>query len=88
MTQPISVTATNLVRERARTGLSLAKVARRAGIAKSTLSQLVTIVAAPKPEAQSIRFVALDSPSAVLFIAQTNKTQVICRPPAGRPALP
>ncbi len=40
MTQPISVIAKSLVRERARTGLSLAEVARRAGIAKSTLSQL------------------------------------------------
>ncbi len=40
MTQPISLIAKSLVRERARTGLSLAEVARRAGIAKSTLSQL------------------------------------------------
>ena len=40
MTQPISVIAKSLVRERARTGLSRAEVARRAGIAKSTLSQL------------------------------------------------
>lgn len=40
MTQPISVIARSLVRERLRTGLSLAEIARRAGIAKSTLSQL------------------------------------------------
>lgn len=40
MTQPISVIAKSLVRERLRTGLSLAEIARRAGIAKSTLSQL------------------------------------------------
>ncbi|EEH4618493.1 helix-turn-helix transcriptional regulator, partial [Salmonella enterica subsp. enterica serovar 4,[5],12:i:-] len=40
MTQPISVIARSLVRERQRTGLSLAEIARRAGIAKSTLSQL------------------------------------------------
>ena len=39
MTQPISVIAKSLVRERLRTGLSLAEIARRAGIAKSTLSQ-------------------------------------------------
>jgi DNA-binding CsgD family transcriptional regulator len=38
MTQPISVIAKSLVRERLRTGLSLAEIARRAGIAKSTLS--------------------------------------------------
>ena len=31
MTQPISVIAQSLVRERARTGLSLAEIARRAG---------------------------------------------------------
>ncbi|STD24217.1 XRE family transcriptional regulator [Enterobacter asburiae] len=40
MTQPISLIAKSLVRERLRTGLSLAEIARRAGIAKSTLSQL------------------------------------------------
>ena len=34
MTQPISVIAKSLVRERQRTGLSLAEIARRAGIAK------------------------------------------------------
>ncbi len=33
MTQPISVIAKSLVRERQRTGLSLAEIARRAGIA-------------------------------------------------------
>jgi transcriptional regulator with XRE-family HTH domain len=33
MTQPISVIAKSLVRERLRTGLSLAEIARRAGIA-------------------------------------------------------
>jgi len=37
---PISIIANALVRERQRAGLSLAEVARRAGIAKSTLSQL------------------------------------------------
>ena len=34
MTQPISRIAKSLVRERQRTGLSLAEIARRAGIAK------------------------------------------------------
>ena len=33
MTQPISMIAKSLVRERQRTGLSLAEIARRAGIA-------------------------------------------------------
>ncbi|SUE06877.1 Helix-turn-helix [Pantoea agglomerans] len=40
MNTPISIIASALVRERQRAGLSLAEVARRAGIAKSTLSQL------------------------------------------------
>ncbi|MDU4095336.1 MAG: transcriptional regulator, partial [Pantoea sp.] len=38
MTQPITIIAEGLIRERQRAGLSLAEVARRAGIAKSTLS--------------------------------------------------
>src|SRR4029453_17102289 len=37
---PLAVIASSLQRERRRAGLSLAEVARRAGIAKSTLSQL------------------------------------------------
>ncbi len=49
MTQPISVIAKSLVRERQRTGLSLAEIARRAGIAKSTLSQLEAGKRQPQP---------------------------------------
>ena len=44
MTQPISLIAKSLVRERARTGLSLAEVARRAGFAKSMLSDVVCVL--------------------------------------------
>ena len=40
MSQPIEIIAKGLTRERQRAGLSLAEVARRAGVAKSTLSQL------------------------------------------------
>jgi transcriptional regulator with XRE-family HTH domain len=40
MTNPQEVVAAALRRERSRTGLSLSEVARRAGIGKSTLSQL------------------------------------------------
>ena len=50
MTQPISVIAKSLTRERSRTGLSLAEVARRAGIAKSTLSQLESGNGNPSPK--------------------------------------
>lgn len=50
MTQPISLIAKSLVRERLRTGLSLAEIARRAGIAKSTLSQLESGNGNPSPK--------------------------------------
>ena len=42
---PLEVIAASLRRERRRTGLSLTEVARRAGIAKSTLSQLESALA-------------------------------------------
>ncbi len=62
MTQPISVIARSLVRERQRTGLSLAEIARRAGIAKSTLSQLEAGNGNPSPETLWSLCVALDIP--------------------------
>ena len=75
MTQPISVIAKSLVRERARTGLSLAEVARRAGIAKSTLSQLESGNGNPSLETLWSLCVALDIPFARLLEPQVNKTQ-------------
>ncbi len=69
MTQPISVIAKSLVRERARTGLSLAEVARRAGIAKSTLSQLESGNGNPSLETLWSLCVALDIPFARLLRA-------------------
>ncbi|MDK6768860.1 helix-turn-helix transcriptional regulator, partial [Klebsiella aerogenes] len=60
MTQPISVIAKSLTRERSRTGLSLAEVARRAGIAKSTLSQLESGNGNPSLETLWALCVALD----------------------------
>ncbi|PVJ86390.1 transcriptional regulator, partial [Salmonella enterica subsp. enterica serovar Senftenberg] len=62
MTQPISVIARSLVRERQRTGLSLAEIARRAGIAKSTLSQLEAGNGNPSLETLWSLCVALDIP--------------------------
>jgi transcriptional regulator with XRE-family HTH domain len=79
MTQPISLIAKSLVRERARTGLSLAEVARRAGIAKSTLSQLESGNGNPSLETLWALCVALDIPFARLLEPQVNKTQVIRR---------
>ena len=79
MTQPISVIAKSLTRERSRTGLSLAEVARRAGIAKSTLSQLESGNGNPSLETLWALCVALDIPFARLLEPQANQTQVIRR---------
>ena len=67
MTQPITVIAQSLVRERTRAGLSLAEVARRAGIAKSTLSQLEAGNGNPSLETLWALCVALDIPFARLM---------------------
>ncbi|WP_426577211.1 helix-turn-helix domain-containing protein [Xenorhabdus stockiae] len=79
MTQPISIIAKSLVRERARSGLSLTEVARRAGIAKSTLSQLEAGNGNPSLETLWALCVALNIPFARLLEPQSNKTQVIRR---------
>lgn len=79
MTQPISVIAKSLVRERLRTGLSLAEIARRAGIAKSTLSQLEAGNGNPSIETLWSLCVALNIPFARLLEPQTVKTQIIRR---------
>jgi transcriptional regulator with XRE-family HTH domain len=79
MTQPISVIAKSLVRERMRTGLSLAEIARRAGIAKSTLSQLESGNGNPSLETLWSLCVALDIPFARLLEPQQPTTQVIRR---------
>lgn len=73
MTQPISVIARSLVRERQRTGLSLAEIARRAGIAKSTLSQLEAGSSNPSTETLWSLCVALDIPFAGLLEPQVQK---------------
>src|SRR3990170_7383003 len=59
---PLAVIAASLQRERRRTGLSLAEVARRAGIAKSTLSQLESGAGNPSVETLWALSVALDVP--------------------------
>ena len=79
MTQPISMIAKSLVRERQRTGLSLAEIARRAGIAKSTLSQLEAGNGNPSLETLWSLCVALDIPFARLLEPLEQKTQVIRR---------
>lgn len=79
MTQPISLIAKSLVRERLRTRLSLAEIARRAGIAKSTLSQLESGNGNPSLETLWSLCVALDIPFARLLEPQLPTTQVIRR---------
>lgn len=77
MTQPISIIAKALVRERQRTGLSLAEISRRAGIAKSTLSQLESGNGNPSIETLWSLCLALDIPFARLMEPQVSASQVI-----------
>src|SRR5438132_11094708 len=59
---PLDVIARSLRRERQRAGLSLTELARRAGIAKSTLSQLEAGTGNPSVETLWALGVALDVP--------------------------
>src|SRR6266478_8887865 len=59
---PLEVIAASLRRERRRSGLSLTEVARRAGIAKSTLSQLESGTGNPSLETLWAICVTLDAP--------------------------
>ncbi|AIR03174.1 MULTISPECIES: helix-turn-helix domain-containing protein [Cedecea] len=79
MTQPIDTIARSLARERGRAGLSLAEVARRAGIAKSTLSQLEAGNGNPSLETLWALCVALNIPFATLLEPQSARTQIIRR---------
>ena len=79
MTTPISIIASGLNRERLRAGLSLAEVARRAGIAKSTLSQLEAGNGNPSIETLWSLCVALNIPFARLMEPVANRMQIIRR---------
>jgi transcriptional regulator with XRE-family HTH domain len=74
---PLDVIATSLRRERARVGLSLTEVARRAGIAKSTLSQLESGTGNPSVETLWALSVTLDVPFARLVEPQRPRVQVL-----------
>jgi transcriptional regulator with XRE-family HTH domain len=74
---PLDVIAASLRRERRRTGLSLTEVARRAGIAKSTLSQLESGTGNPSVETLWAICVALDAPFSRLLDPPRALTQVI-----------
>src|ERR1700745_2397315 len=74
---PLEVIAASLRRERRRTGLSLTEVARRAGIAKSTLSQLESGTGNPSVETLWAICVALDVPFSRLVAPPRPPIQVI-----------
>ena len=69
--------AASLRRERARTGLSLTELARRAGIAKSTLSQLESGTGNPSVETLWALAVALGVPFSRLVDPPQRTIQVI-----------
>lgn len=74
---PLAVIAASLQQERRRVGLSLAEVARRAGIAKSTLSQLESGTGNPSVETLWALSVTLDVPFARLVEPARPRVQVI-----------
>src|ERR1700723_2744424 len=73
---PLELIAASLRRERRRSGLSLTEVARRAGIAKSTLSQLESGTGNPSLETLWAICVALDAPFSRLLDPPRPHTQV------------
>jgi transcriptional regulator with XRE-family HTH domain len=73
----ISLIAASIRRERARSGLSLTELARRAGIAKSTLSQLESGTGNPSVETLWALGVALGVPFSRLVDQPKSTAQVI-----------
>jgi transcriptional regulator with XRE-family HTH domain len=74
---PLEVIAASLRHERRRSGLSLTEVANRAGVAKSTLSQLESGTGNPSLETLWAICVALDVPFSRLVDPPRPYTQVI-----------
>ncbi|WGW13388.1 XRE family transcriptional regulator [Saxibacter everestensis] len=74
---PLDVIAASLQRERRRVGLSLTEVARRAGIAKSTLSQLESATGNPSVETLWALSVTLEVPFSRLVEPARPRVQVI-----------
>ncbi|GGS48680.1 MULTISPECIES: helix-turn-helix domain-containing protein [Actinokineospora] len=74
---PLDVIARSLRRERERAGLSLSEAAKRAGIAKSTLSQLEAASGNPSVETLWALSVALGVPFSRLVEPPTPRVQVI-----------
>jgi transcriptional regulator with XRE-family HTH domain len=76
-TAPLDVIAASLRRERERHGISLAELARRAGVAKSTLSQLEAGAGNPSIETLWALAVALDVPFSSLVDPPEEPVHVI-----------
>ena len=76
-TAPLHTIAAALRRERERHGLSLAELARRAGIAKSTLSQLEAGAGNPSVETLWSLAVVLDVPFSRLLDPPAQPVQVV-----------
>ncbi|MER5727682.1 XRE family transcriptional regulator [Streptomyces sp. NPDC002138] len=74
---PLEVIAASLRAERVRAGLSLTEVARRAGLAKSTLSQLESGAGNPSLETLWALCVVLEIPFSRLLAAPRSAVQVI-----------
>ncbi|MBP2337105.1 transcriptional regulator with XRE-family HTH domain [Saccharothrix coeruleofusca] len=74
---PLEVIAASLRRERERAGLSLSELAKRAGIAKSTLSQLESASGNPSVETLWALGVALGVPFSRLVDPPTPRVRVI-----------
>jgi transcriptional regulator with XRE-family HTH domain len=74
---PLAVIAASLRHERHRAGLSLAEVARRAGIAKSTLSQLEAGAGNPSVETLWALSVAFNVPFAQLVEPPRPRVRII-----------
>jgi transcriptional regulator with XRE-family HTH domain len=74
---PLAAIAASLRRERERAGLSLTELARRAGIAKSTLSQLESGTGNPSVETLWALGVALGVPFSQLVDPPTPRVRVV-----------
>jgi transcriptional regulator with XRE-family HTH domain len=74
---PLATIAAALRRERERVGISIAELARRAGLAKSTLSQLEAGTGNPSIETLWSLGVALDVPFSRLVEPPTSQVRVI-----------
>lgn len=83
---PIGLLSAAIRRERERLNLSVTELAKRAGIAKSTLSQLEAGSGNPSPETLWALAMALDVPVSRLISQPSRQVQVI-RAHEGTPAL-